>query len=130
MKIMHILSLVLVALFFGVTASPAQDVAKVSPSTNKILVENEHVRVLLATFAPGAKEGLHTHPASYYYVTMAGKLKVSYASGKVEIWEPQVGEGAWMDGEAPHTAENIGTTTLQYLLVEVKSAATKFEAPK
>jgi len=28
-----------------------------------------------------------------------------------------------MDAEAPHTSENIGTTTIHYVLVEVKSAA-------
>lgn len=103
----------------------AQDVVAVSPTTNKILVENDHVRVLESTFKPGAKEGQHTHPAGWYYVTRAGKLKVSYADGKVEMWEPKIGESAWMDGEAPHTAENVGKTTLQYILVEVKSAPTK-----
>jgi hypothetical protein len=30
-----------------------------------------------------------------------------------------------MDGEAAHSAENVGTTTLQYVLVEVKSAPTR-----
>ena len=103
----------------------AQDVVKVSPGTSKVLVENTFVRVVEATFKPGASEGMHTHPAGWYYVTQAGKLKVSYASGKVETWEPKVGEQAWMDGEAPHTAENVGKTTLQYLMVEVKAAPTK-----
>jgi quercetin dioxygenase-like cupin family protein len=103
----------------------AQDVVKVSPATNKILVENTHVRVLEATFKPGAKEGMHTHPAGWYYVTRAGKLKVTYASGKVEMWQPKAGESAWMDGEEPHTAENVSKSTLQYLMVEVKAAPTK-----
>lgn len=103
----------------------AQDVLKVSPGTNRLLTENDHVRVLEATFKPGAKEGLHTHPASWYYVTKAGKLKVTYASGKIEMWEPKVGEQAWLNGEEPHTSENVGKTTLQYLLVEVKGAPTK-----
>jgi quercetin dioxygenase-like cupin family protein len=113
------------ALSLMATTGFAQDVLKVSPATNKVLTENPHVRVLEATFKPGAKEGMHTHPAGWYYVTKAGKLKVTYASGKVEMWEPKVGEQAWMDGEEPHSAENVGKTTLQYLLVEVKSAPTK-----
>jgi len=103
----------------------AQDVAKVSPATSKVLVENQYVRVIQATFKPGAKEGLHTHPAGWYYVTEPGKLKVSYANGKVEVWAPKTGESAWMDGEEAHSAENVDTTTLQYLMVEVKSAPTK-----
>jgi len=103
----------------------AQDVLKVSPSTNKVLVDNQHVRILESTFKPGTKEPMHTHPAGWYYVTKAGTLKVTYASGKVEMWTPKVGEQAWMDGEEAHTAENVGKTTLQYLMVEVKAAPTK-----
>lgn len=106
-------------------AVSAQDVASVSPATNKVLVDNQYVRVLQSTFKPGAKEGVHTHPAGWYYVTKAGTLKVSYADGTVEMWKPKAGESAWMDGEAAHSAENVGKTTLQYLMVEVKGAPTK-----
>lgn len=66
---------------------------------------------------------MHTHPAGWYYVTMPGTLKVTRADGKTEIWNAKAGEQAWMDAEAPHTAENIGKSTIQYVLVEVKSAA-------
>ena len=90
-----------------------------------MLVENQYVRVLQATFKPGAKEPMHTHPAGWYYVTKAGTLKVTYASGKVETWTPKVGEQAWRDGEEPHSAENTGKATVQYLMVEVKGAPTK-----
>ncbi|HXZ58714.1 MAG TPA: cupin domain-containing protein [Steroidobacteraceae bacterium] len=107
------------------SAAFAQDVLKVSPATNKVLVENQYVRVLQSTFKPGAKEPMHTHPAGWYYVTKAGTLKVTYASGKVETWTPKVGEQAWMDGEEAHSAENTGKTTLQYVLVEVKAAPTR-----
>lgn len=103
----------------------AQDVLRVSPATNKVLVENQYVRVLQSTFKPGAKEPAHTHPAGWYYVTRAGTLKVTYANGKVEMWTAKVGEQAWMEGEEAHSAENVGKTTLQYILVEVKAAPTK-----
>lgn len=112
-------------LLLGMGTVVAQDVVKISPNTNKVLVDNQFVRVLEATFKPGATEGAHTHPAAWYYVTRAGKLKVSYTSGKVQMWEPKVGESAWIDGEEAHTAENVGKTTLQYLMVEVKAAPTK-----
>jgi hypothetical protein len=41
------------------------------------------------------------------------------------MWKPKAGDQAWMDGEEPHSAENVGKTTLQYILVEVKGAPTK-----
>ena len=106
-------------------AAMAQDAVKVSPATNKVLKENAYVRVVESTFAPGAKEPLHTHPAGWYYVTQPGKLRVTHADGKTELWDAKLGEAAWMDGEAPHSAENVGTTTLQYVLVEVKGAPTR-----
>jgi len=130
MKKLLLAGIIVAAFTFVCGAARAQDVAKVSPATNKVLVENAYVRVLQATFAPGAKEGLHTHPASFYYVTMPGKLKVSYADGTVEMWEPPLGESSWMDGEKPHTAENVGTTTLQYIMIEVKGAPTAFPNSK
>lgn len=124
MKLSVCLSIGAGLLLFAGTAA-AQDVLKVSAGTNKVLVENQYVRVLRSTFKPGAKEPMHTHPAGWYYVTRAGTLKVTYASGRVEMWTPKVGEQAWMVGEEPHSAENVGKTTLQYLLVEVKAAPTR-----
>ena len=43
---------------------PAQDVVKVSPETHKVLLDNEHVRVLDVHAKPGEKVGMHSHPAS------------------------------------------------------------------
>lgn len=107
---------------FVTTCALAQDAAKVSPEHFKILKENEHVRVLQDTLAPAEKEPMHTHPAGWYYVTKPGKMKVTYADGKSTVWDAKAGEQAWMDAEPAHTSENIGATTIQYVLVEVKSA--------
>ncbi len=99
----------------------AQDVVKANPNA-KILVENADVRVVQDTIPPGAKSALHSHPAGWAYVTKPGVAKVTYADGKTETWEAKAGDQQWMDAERPHTTENIGKTTLQYVLVEVKSA--------
>jgi mannose-6-phosphate isomerase-like protein (cupin superfamily) len=103
----------------------AQDAVKVAPKNFKVLVDNEHVRVIQDTLAPGETEATHSHPAGWYYVVSPGKMKVTYADGKSIVWDAKVGEQSWMDAEGPHTSENIGTTTLIYVLVEVKSAAKK-----
>ena len=106
-------------------AARAQDIVKISPAHCKVKLDNAHVRVVECVLLPGEKDAQHTHPAGYYYVTQAGKMKVVYASGKTEMWEPQVGEASWIDGDPPHTSENVGKTPLAYTLVEVKSAARK-----
>jgi quercetin dioxygenase-like cupin family protein len=101
----------------------AQDVMKAAPNHYKVRVENEHVRVVENTLAPGEKDPVHTHAAGWYYVTKPGKMKVTHADGKSEIWEAKEGEAGWMEAEGPHTSENVGTTTMGFILVEVKSAA-------
>lgn len=117
---------ILLVVCLGVcSAACAQDAVKAAPKSFKILKENEHVRVVQDTLAPGEKEAVHSHPAGWYYVTKPGKMKVNYADGKSTIWDAKAGEQSWMDAEAAHSSENIGKTTLQYVLVEVKSAAKK-----
>jgi beta-alanine degradation protein BauB len=116
------------ALFFVVLAvsslaMQAQDVIKAAPEHNKILLENAHVRVIENTLAPGEKDAMHTHPPGWYYVKQPGTMKVVHADGRTETWEAQAGEGGWLKTMDPHTSENVGKTTLVYVLVEVKSAA-------
>ncbi len=111
------------AFMLAATVVSAQDSAKVSPGVNTVLVENAHVRVVKSTFKPGMKEGTHTHPAGWYIVTHGGDLKVTAADGKVSHWLAKDGEQAWMEAEAPHTAENVGKGVFEYILVEVKGAA-------
>jgi len=100
----------------------AQDVVKVAPDHNKIILENADVRVIENTLAPGEKDAMHTHPSGWYYVKTPGTMKIVFADGKVATWEAKEGEGGWLQTKTPHTAENVGKTTLVYVLVEVKSA--------
>lgn len=104
----------------------AQDVIKVAADHNKVLFENEHIRVVENTLKPGEKDPPHTHPSGWYYVTEPGSMKVTMADGKVAIWEPTPGESGWLQTRSLHTSENVGKTTMKFVLVEVKSApATK-----
>ncbi|HZV59400.1 MAG TPA: hypothetical protein VFF42_03615 [Candidatus Eremiobacteraceae bacterium] len=100
----------------------AQDAVKVSPDHYKIKLENEHVRVIENILAPGEKDPVHTHPSGWYYATKPGTMKIVHADGKTEIWEAKEGEAGWLKAEGPHTSENIGKTTMGFILVEVKSA--------
>jgi hypothetical protein len=52
-------------------------------------------------------------------------MKIVHEDGKSVIWEAKAGEQGWMEAEGPHTSENIGATTMGFVLVEVKSAAKK-----
>jgi oxalate decarboxylase/phosphoglucose isomerase-like protein (cupin superfamily) len=107
---------------FVSSAALAQDAVKVAPDHYKVLVENAHVRVIENTLKPGEKDGMHTHPSGWYYVTKPGLMKIVHEDGKSENWDAKAGEQGWLKAEAPHTSENIGTTTMGFVLVEVKGA--------
>jgi quercetin dioxygenase-like cupin family protein len=123
MKTVFFAAVLIAALALSGLAERAQDVIKVAGDHNKILLENENVRVIENTLAPGEKDAMHTHPPGWYYVKQPGTMKVVHSDGRTETWEAKTGEGGWLKTMDPHTSENIGKTTLVYVLVEVKSAA-------
>jgi len=111
------------SLFVLLQPARAQDIAKVAPEHTKILLENDAVRVVQTTLAPGEKDPVHTHPAGWYYVVSPGTMKITFADGKTATWESEAGEGGWLQTKAPHADENVGKATIVWVLVEVKSTA-------
>lgn len=99
--------------------APAQDPAVVNAKTVHVKLENDRVRVLEAVLAPGEKEQLHSHPAYVIYVIAGGKVRNHAADGKVSEAEFQDGDTIYRD-PLTHWAENIGTTTIRLVLVELK----------
>lgn len=83
------------AMAAAVAADESQDVMKVAPEHYAVRVDNADVRVVENTLRPGEKDGWHTHPAGWYYVTKPGKMKVVYADGKESIWDAKAGEVGW-----------------------------------
>jgi oxalate decarboxylase/phosphoglucose isomerase-like protein (cupin superfamily) len=113
----------LLAFVLGATSARAQDAAVVAKNHYRVLVDNAFVRVVENTLKPGEKDPMHTHPAGWFYVTQPGTMKVVHENGRVEMWEAKAGKQGWSDAEGPHTSENVGKTTMGFVLVEVKSAA-------
>lgn len=107
----------------GTRTAMAQDALTAAPDHYRVLVENEHVRVVQNTLPAGGKDSTHTHPAGWYYVTKGGSMKIVFSNGRTAVWTPATGESAWSAAEPAHTSENIGTEPMSYVLVEVKSAA-------
>lgn len=98
------------------------DVVTVSPDKCKVLMENEYVRVLEYTLAPGEKDNPHTHPPKSYYVVEGGTLRV-YPEGEPSFdADERKGMVEWGDYVGKHYVENIGTTTVKLLVTEVKAA--------
>jgi beta-alanine degradation protein BauB len=110
----------LLMLLFGLRVAAAQDPAVVNAATIKVRLENDRIRVLEATLPPGAKEQMHSHPAYTFYVIEGGKVRNHLADGKTNETELKSGDVLYRD-PLTHWAENIGTSTMHLILVELKN---------
>ena len=101
----------------------AQSIAPVtvSPGMFTILLENEHVRVVTYRIEPGERDEWHTHPAKVSYVVSGGTLRITLDDGSSFVVEEESDTATWMDHVGRHYAENVGDSTVQIVLVEVKS---------
>ena len=59
------------------------DPVQVSSKNYKILMENEHVRVLEMTLNAGETDMTHSHPAETVYIIKGGKVKIHLSNGEV-----------------------------------------------
>ena len=100
------------------TAS-AQDPVKVSPQYYKVLMENDHVRVLEYRLKPGEKEPMHEHPAGIVYMLSGAKLKVTDAEGKTEERSAATGATTWREA-TKHALENVGDTEAHAIAIDLK----------
>lgn len=115
---MRIVMFLIVSCILAPTAL-AQDAVKVDPKHYKILLENEHVRVLRISYKPKEKSVMHEHPANVVVFLGSSQTKFTLADGSATETSPKAGEVAF--GEAvKHLPENIGSTTVEAVLVELK----------
>jgi quercetin dioxygenase-like cupin family protein len=109
-----------VLVFAGTRMAPAQDPAQVNAKLVKVSLDNARVRVLDSVLQPGDKEQMHSHPAYVTYVVAGGKIRNHLADGKTVEVELTAGQVLFREA-LTHWAENIGTTPVHVVLVELKS---------
>lgn len=111
-----------VVIFFLMTPfySGAQDWSKLNPRMNNVLADTTFLRATEVTLAPGEKSDVHTHPSHFFYALTEGKLMVYYKDGEKEKYDLKAGDSGVSGPERPHWTENVGTTTLKFLMVELK----------
>ena len=103
----------------GAPPLPAQDVAKVNANTIKVTLDNARVRVMEATIAPGGREAMHSHPGYIIYVVSGGQARNHTADGTTTDVDYVPGATYYRE-PLTHWAENVGTTTIRLVLVELK----------
>jgi len=83
----------------------------------ELLTQSADHRMLRCTFAPGAGHERHYHPANFGYALSGGTMRITDAKG-TRVVQIATGSSFTSPGTAWHVAENIGTTTVIYLIVE------------
>jgi len=104
------------------------DAVIAAPKNHRILLENENVRVLDVTVAPGETEPVHSHRwPSVLYILVGADFIDRDGQGNVifdtrQLKTPlQYPLTMWKDPEAPHSAENLSKTiTLHLIRIEIK----------
>jgi len=110
---------------------PAElDALIAAPEHHTLLFENDAVRVLDTRIAPGSKTAVHTHrwPGVLYVLSWSGFVRRA-ANGVVTLDSrnlPQpanLSQAMWTPPLPPHSLENVGSTELHVISVELKNSS-------
>lgn len=108
------------ALALAAAIASAQDAVKTDPDYNKVLLENDRVRVLEVTFPAGTTLKMHSHPAHVLYFLEGAKSKMTTSDGKVTQLESKKGESRWVE-PVTHKVDNTGNTPIHVIVIELKN---------
>ena len=101
----------------------AQDIMKVGTNlSNKVLLENDQVRVIQIESAPGVVTPWHSHPNHVIYALNDGKLEITEKGKPAKVIEFKAGQALYFP-EVIHMAKNVGTTSLKLIMTEIKPVA-------
>jgi beta-alanine degradation protein BauB len=98
----------------------AQDPVKVASNVyQKVLLENEHVRVMQVEFAPGEITAWHQHPDHVIYALSYGKLEITDKGKPANVLTFKAGDTMYLPA-VTHMSKNVGTTTVKPVVTELK----------
>ena len=94
---------------------------EVSPDVYKVLFDNEDVKVLEVTFAPGQSDNMHDHYPMTIHVLKGGKVQGTLPDGTVGEREIPDGFTGHQIKGVRHQMKNIGENAMKIILVERKT---------
>ena len=103
------------------STTPSLDPAVVNAGMEHVRLANASVRVIEGVLRPGDREQMHSHPAFVTYVIEGGKIRNNFADGKVVEVELKTGDVLMREPQT-HWIENIGETTLRFLVIELRES--------
>jgi len=104
--------------------TPELDATAAAPDNHKILFENDEVRVLEVTVPPGTREPLHVHryPAVIYVDSTSHLIEHLQDGSSHDVGVPHSGGVRWLPVAQGHAMENVGTSPLHAIRVELKKS--------
>jgi predicted metal-dependent enzyme (double-stranded beta helix superfamily) len=105
----------------------ALDALQAAPDHHKVLLENDHVRVLEAWVGPGDTVPVHSHrwPSVVQIVSCSEFVRFNpdgeaVLDSRTAGRQPRPGTIVWGPPLAPHSLTNVGTQELRAIVVELK----------
>ena len=99
------------------TQSLAMDFLEAAPEQTKVLVDNEKVRIIRATFKQGDKIPMHSHPDIVVYIVKSGRVNFTNEDGKVTESDTKAGEVLFRPA-VTHSQEHLDAS--EAIVIELK----------
>jgi beta-alanine degradation protein BauB len=94
------------------------------PIGDKIVFENEFVRVWSLALEPGQRQPWHQHLLPYLIVPLTeGQNEMTFDDGRVRETREKPGEVIWREAGIPHELLNCSTWQYRNVLIEIKTPA-------
>jgi predicted metal-dependent enzyme (double-stranded beta helix superfamily) len=96
---------------------------ELGPVGQRVLLENDHVRIWHITLQPGATQPLHQHGLPYVVVAVQGtKSVITTRDGeRIDVIE-ETGSVVYRDPGQTHMLTNVGDTVYVGRIIELKAA--------
>jgi len=106
-------------LLAAASAAVAADPVASDPAHNRLLLENERVRVFETRLGPGEVSASHSHPDFVAYLLTDARLELTPEGGEGKTVDLKAGAAAWNRAQT-HTVGNQGSAEARILHVELK----------
>jgi quercetin dioxygenase-like cupin family protein len=101
--------------------SLAEDRRAVVPEM-QVLLENDCVRVQYHDVPVGQTIPMHSHPKYIVYTLKPFEARITLPDGSKRTSKREAGEAYWNEA-ITHSVENLGTSDIHNLIIELKSGA-------
>jgi hypothetical protein len=102
-------------------AQKSKDAVIVDGDHHRVVLENEHIRVIEARASMPTNSPMHTHPPFVFISLDTARAKFGLADGKSMIFDTYPGQVVWMKDGFEHSWQLIGGE-VNVIGVEIKSA--------